>query len=675
MLEKLRTSLLTPRHAAQLKLTPYAEGHALAIQPNWAGFQIPYFRPDGTLDTFYRFRFTQLKPSTGWRALGAVPEKPRRYAQPAGTGCGVYLPPLLAQPWTAIMRDPTAALVITEGELKAACGCTLGVPTLGLGGVYSWRSHREQQELLPLLEEFAWKDRLVNLCFDSDLHSNPMVRVAASRLAATLAARGAKVLWTELPPGEGDTKQGMDDLAYAAGPQALMDALAAAEPLGAGLLLHQMNTEVALIRATGEIVEMRTGNVYTPTAFTEVLYKHRHYTEWKEKGSVQKFVAKEWLAWHHRATVERTEYEPGQTALITPAGNYNTWAALGWGCVPSRVGNVRPWELLLERLLVNTPAATRQWVRQWFAYPLQNPGAKLSTALLFWGRQQGTGKTMLGETMRYIYGRNYGTVNDEQLSSQFNEWGVDKQFIVGDEISLGDKRHTANALKDMITRTEVRVNIKNRKTYVTRDHINYYFTSNHEDAMYLELNDRRTFVQHVNAEPLDFDEREAYFRWLREEGGAARLFYYLLHEVDCAGFDPYGRAPATAAKTAMMASGRGDTEDWCVLLAADPDAVISQPYDLFRTVDLLKFYDPEGREKTKAVGLGKALGAAGVFQVAGGNNSAVVEGMRTRFWAVRNVDLYRRIGPAQAKRMYEEERQRTPPGGVASSAKFKRVTQ
>lgn len=674
MLEKLRTSLLTAKHAALLHITPHVESHTLPIEPRWAGFQLPYFGPDGApaRDGFFRFRYLQTKPSAGWRALGAEPEKPRRYAQPSGTGCGVYLPPLLAQPWSQIMRSAETAIVITEGELKAACACTLGVPAVGLGGVYSWRSHRLQQELLPILEEFVWKNRLVNLCFDSDLHANPMVRVAASRLAATLAARGAKVLWTDLPPGDGGVKQGLDDLAYVQGPQALMDALAAAEPLGAGLALHQMNTEVALIRQTGELVELRTGNVYSPTAFTEVVYKDRHYTEWKEKGSVEKYVAKEWLAWRHRATVECTEYEPGQSAAITPDGNYNTWAAHGWACAPAR-GDVAPWERLVGRLLEGTPPAVARWVRQWLAWPLQHPGAKLNSALLFWGRQQGTGKTMLGETMRYIYGRNYGTVNDQQLSSQFNEWIVDKQFIVGDEISLGDKRHTANALKDMITRTELRVNVKNRKTYVVRDHVNYYFTSNHEDAIYLENDDRRMFVQQVDAEPLLPAERDAYWRWLRHEGGAAALFYHLLHNVDCSDFDPYARPPITAAKAAMVSAGRGDTEDWCVMVRAEPDSVIPQPYDLFRTVDLLKMYDPEGREKTKAVGLGRALGAAGVFRVAGGNNTAIVEGVRARFWAVRNAHLYKRVGPAEARRLYELEREKTPPGGIAGSAKFKRV--
>ena len=43
----------------------------------------------------------------------------------------------------------------------------------------------------------------------------------------------------------------------------------------------------------------------------------------------------------------------------------------------------------------------------------------------------------------------------------------------------------------------------------------------------------------------------------------------------------------------MMMSGRGDVEDWCAQLAADLDSVVTQPYDLFTTMDLLSFYDKD----------------------------------------------------------------------------------
>ena len=671
MLTKCATSLLTPKHVKTLQFQVYAENHGLPIQPQWSGFRIPYFTPEGVVTKdFYRFRFLQDRPSTGVRAL-AAPEKPIRYTQPAGSSCGVYLPPLLkgTQTWGDIQVDPAIAVVITEGELKSACGCVLGTPTIGLGGVYNWSSAKDKQELLPALEAFKWEGRVVNLCFDSDIMVNPMVKLAASRLAYTLAQRGALVVWTELPPADGGKKQGMDDLAYAQGPQALMDLLSKAVAIGPGKALHRLNDEVAVVKQTSEIVELKTGNVFSATAFTEVAYRNDTYVDWGTDGGPKKtkFTAREWLAWPFRNEVLRIEYEPGCADLITADGAYNSWR--GWACEPKNEGTITPWLDLLKRMFKGVPAEQVGWIKQWFAYPIQHPGAKLATAVLIWGRQQGTGKTALGETMAAIYGSNYGTVTNLQLASQFNEWIAEKSFVVGDELALGDKRHVSSAIKDMITRSTVRINSKNRKTYAVRDSVNYYLTSNAPDALYVEIGDRRVFVHEVDAEPLTPLEYRSYWKWLREEGGAAKLFHYLLHEVDCSLFDPQARAPLTAAKVEMSSAGRGDTEDWCVTMSADPDSVITQPYDLFTTKDLLNFYDPDGRGQTRIIGMGKALGAAGVWKIPGGNN-CVVLGMRTRIWAVRNSSRYRLMGPAQASKCYAEERQKIPPGGVGSNRKF-----
>ena len=676
MLAKAATSLLSPAQVKLLKLTPYAEGHDLKIFPQWAGFQIPYFLPDGSLDpAFYRFRYTQTKPSKGFASLTEEPKKPRRYTQPAGTGCGVYLPPLLPVAWTEIARDPKTPVVITEGELKAACACALGIATVGLGGVYSWRSAKDLQELLPALEVFTWVNRNVVICFDSDIAKNAMVRLAASQLACVLARRGALVAWTAPPPGPEDSKQGLDDYAYAHRATALETLVAlvgSATPIGPGIDLHKMNTEVALIRATSEIVELATGNVYSAANFSEVLYKPRTYTvqETAEAKPVRKFTAKEWLTWPLRTEVSALEYDPSADTMLTPAGAYNTWHAQRWPLTPVK-GSIAPWQNLFDHVFAATSIENRIWALRWFAYPIQHPGVKLSTAMLIWGRQTGTGKTFLGSTMACIYGKNYGTVNNAQLAGSFNEWSVDKQFILGDEISLGDKRATANSLKDMITRETLRINIKNRKTYSIRDCINYYFTSNHEDAVYLESHDRRIFVHHCDTDPLPLAEYRAYDRWLREEGGAARLFDYFL-TLDLGDWDPYGRAPATAAKIEMTASGRGDTEDWACQLASDPDSVLPLdrwPYALWRTQDLLAVYDPDKREKTKVGGMSRALGAAGVTKIASGNNSAVVDGVRARLWAVRAKEKYRHLGPAEAARIYAAERAAAP-RGVGATAKF-----
>jgi Domain of unknown function (DUF3854)/Family of unknown function (DUF5906) len=669
---KARAALsgLEEAQVKMLRLEAFAEGHELDVFPQWAGFKIPYFGLDGRPDkAFYRFRFLQDRPSRGWGAK-AEPAKPRRYGQPAGTRCGVYLPPLLdGCAWKAVARDPGTAVVLTEGEMKAACGCLNGFPTIGLGGVFNWRSARDLQELLPELEAFEWAGRQAYVAFDSDLRDNAMVRMAASRLAAALARRGARVYWAELTPAEDGSKRGVDDFIVAEGREEFGRLLMEAEELGPGVDLHRINSEVAVVRSTAEVVQLATGTVWSPSAFSEVAYKPWSYMDRPDGAGqgakmVRKWTAKEWLGWPLRTEVARLEYDPGCPRMLTDDGAYNTWFPQGWGCAPSGAGDMEPWERLFGHVLGGATEEERRWVRQWMAAPVQSPGAKLSTAVLLWGRQQGTGKTFLGETMRYVYGRNYGTVNAAQLESAFTEWAESRQFIVADELAIGSKRELANTLKDLVTRTSLRMNIKNRKTFQVRDCINYWLTSNHEDAVFLENHDRRIFVHHVDVEPMPRAVYKACDSWLKE-GGGARLFHHLLHEVDCSGFDPQGPAPRTAARAEMTAAGRGDLEDWAVQLRASPDTVLlpdKSPFDLYRTQDLLRAYDPDSRERVKSVGMGRALGSAGVFKLDRGRNNAVIGGVRTALWAVRNEALYKTMGSADAGKAYEAERLQKGPG-------------
>jgi hypothetical protein len=645
MLAKIKTSLLTVKHAAQLQLEPFTDGHTLDIQPHWAGFKIPYFTLDGKVDhAFYRFRLMQT--------LNA-----HRYSQSANSGCNVYMPPLFDEKWSDIAQRVDVSLVITEGELKAACGCVSGIPTLGLGGVYDLRN---ATGVFPVLETFAWSKRRVYLCFDSNFVDNPMMRIVEGRLAQMLAQRGADVLWTTIPPGQNYARQGMDDYIYINGIEAFRELLTASELLGSSIAKHEMNGDVAVIMSTTEIIALATGDIHSAKAFTDVAYRDRSFDDMTNGKVTRKFTAKEWLAWPYRTKVSRIEYDPGCAELITTDGSYNVWRALGWGCVASSKGTVQPWQDLLARMFNGSPEDTIQWVRQWFACPLQQPGIKMHSALLIWGTQTGTGKTMLGDTMRHIYGRNFGTVSNTQLSSQFNEWLANKQFIVGDEIALGDKRHLGDWFKDMISGESITVNSKNRKEYTVKNRVHFYFTSNHDDAMYIEGADRRIFVHDVSAAPLVQSEYRAYLKWLREDGGAERLFQYLLHEVDLTDFDPVARPPMTRAKLEMTIGGRGDLEDWAIQLKNDPQSILGlrRPWDLYTVDELLPIYDADRHERVKSMGMGRALKRAGILCVAHGNNSAVVDGMRARFYAVRHPERYMKMAsPAEAKKIYLEERE------------------
>jgi hypothetical protein len=103
--------------------------------------------------------------------------------------------------------------VITEGPLKDDAAVSAGLHTVGVTGVYNWKTKNDAggTVVLPCFEHLALRGRLVAIAFDSDSADNPDVYKAMERLGAVLAQRGASVSYARIPPAADGGKQGLDD--------------------------------------------------------------------------------------------------------------------------------------------------------------------------------------------------------------------------------------------------------------------------------------------------------------------------------------------------------------------------------------------------------------------------------------------------------------------------------
>lgn len=628
---KLAASGLTATDARALGFAVRVAGQVARLGPEFparGGVVLPYHRVDGRATGFYRVRFLE-DPAAGWAALAA---KPRRYQQPAGTAPAAYFPRLKGVPWERLARDPQEPLLVTEGELKAACATKLGFPTVGLGGVYAWRSAKRGEALIPDLAALAWEGREVFVAFDADVAVKPEVRRALTHLCAELTARGARPRVVSLPL-VGD-KGGLDDFLVERGAAALRERLEAAEPFAAAAALWEFNTEVAYVRDPGLVVDLASGQRLAPRAFTEHAFANRFFVEQKvlrdgEIKLTEKPLAKTWLQWPHRHELRRITYKPG-APRVTVERELNAWP--GWGVEPAP-GDVAPWGELLARVF---PAAeARTWFERWVAIQFQQPGVKLLTAVLVWSTTEGTGKSMIGVLLGRLFGENFAEIGHEHLTSVYNEWAFAKQFVLGDELIGPDRRGDAERMKRLVTQRSIRINQKYVPSFAIPDCINYYLTSNHSDALYLAETDRRFFVHEAPTEPLDERWLGRYDRWLAA-GGAAHLFAHLL-EVDLAGFDPNQRAPMTEAKQEMIEMNRSDVEAWLLAFAADPESVTkaTRASDLWTSAQLRALYDPDDRRRLTDAGMGRAMRRVGFRRL--GIARTATAGV-VSLWAVRNAD-------------------------------------
>ena len=671
MLTKLADSLLTQKDARKLALKPYTADAVLklnAMPVARAGFQIPYFDLKGRPTKFFRFRFLEYgEAGGGFQQLIAGTAKPLRYAQQADTVNELYLPPLID--WAAYANDSTRPLIITEGELKSACATKHGYACIGLGGVWCFKSSQHNLPLLPQFQLFQWTGRPVFICFDSDAATNPLVVQAENALAHELLNLGAVTFIARVPQAKDGKKCGIDDYILAHGPNNFnAKVLQAAEQWDVSKELFKLNEEVLYVRDPGLVLELKTMQRLTARAFVDHAYAPRilYQSIPGPNGStrvLEKSAAKEWIKWPCRMTVGRITYLPG-AERVTPEGEFNCWR--GWGVEP-KLGDVTPWERLLDYLFKNTVVDARHWFQQWLACPLQQPGIKLYSASVLWGIHHGTGKSMVGYTMGEIYGENFTEIGDRDLYANFNDWAERRQFVMGEEITGGDKRATADRMKGMITQRQLRVNTKFVPTYIVPDCINYYFTSNHPDAFFLEDSDRRFFVHEVTGKPLDDSFYREYMTWLRN-GGAAALFHHFL-TLDLKNFNPQGHAFVTNSKKEMIEDGRSELGAWVSTLKEDADRLLAVgdvklPYKLWTTDELLRLFDPEKRGRVTANGLGRELRRAGFVRACEGTTIKTQVAGYQRLWIIRPSGL-KATKPAEYAALFDKER-----AGFTKSKKF-----
>jgi hypothetical protein len=648
---KWRSSGLSDAHAKALGLEvlPSAEVERLGFLAAGA-LRIPYFDLKGKPTSFYRLRY--LEPLPGW---AGVVQKPQRYVQPKGSLNEIYLPPLFDKTWEEIAKDTTIDVMITEGEFKAACAAVFGLACIGLGGVDVWRSAKRELPILPALEKIKWEGRKVVIVYDSDAATNPNVVRAERQLAKALTERGAFPCVASLPAGPEGKKQGLDDFLVEHGIEALKKILNDAPSFPEADALWAMNEEVVYIKDPGIIIVRDTGQRLAPKQFTQHTYANRHYVEVTQnsKGIVQKKrpTAMRWVEWEHRFEMEMLTYAPGHPQIYN--NMWNIWP--GWGTAPER-GDVRHWNWLLDFLFKREKTA-RKWFEQWCAYPLQNPGAKMYTAVILWGLVKGTGKSLVANSLRKIYGRNAVEIKNKDLRGGFNAWAENRQFVVGDEITGGDRRIDADYVKGLITQPDIRINAKYMPEIVLPDVINYMFTSNHPDAFFIEDYERRYFVHEVEGAPAEKVHYNAYAQWLHD-GGARHLFHHLL-QVDLRGFDPTGHAPDTRAKEAMTLAGKSDVGMYCVLLREDPTTAlkpwgekISKECDLMTPAQVLHAYDPMSRNKVTANGMARELKRAGFSPAYRGMPLRTSLGMQ-RLYIVRNWEKWQGVGYAELGKHFD----------------------
>lgn len=204
---------------------------------------------------------------------------------------------------------------------------------------------------------------------------------------------------------------------------------------------------------------------------------------------------------------------------------------------------------------------TAHWLTAWLAYPLQHPGAKMRTAVLLYGRAEGTGKSKLGEVMRRIYGRYATSVGQAELQRDFNEWLSARLMVLCEEVvSRQDRAHHQGMLQALITQPTVQINQKNMPIREEANHANFMFFSNQQVPLTINPRDRRYTV--IKVEVVQPPE---YFEAIDAElaGGGAEAFYQYLLDYDLKGHNEYTRPLENRDRLHLITLGMSTDQRFC----------------------------------------------------------------------------------------------------------------
>lgn len=276
-------------------------------------------------------------------------------------------------------------------------------------------------------------------------------------------------------------------------------------------------------------------------------------------------------------------FNPRQT--VDPSTHINTFTGL-----PMKPANSQEKaQPILDLLfwLVNDDMAVYEWMVKWLAYPLQNIGAKMRTAMLVHGRNQGAGKSLFfGDVQREIYGMEYGAVvGQHQLDGNYTEWRSKKLYCVFEEIfSNATKYSHMGTVKHMITGTTQRIEKKFVSGWEEDNHMNVVFLSNENQPLPVEPNDRRLLV--IWPERKLLQEITDRVKDAIANGGIEAWYRYLLDQ-DLRGFTEFTEPPMTDAKRRLIDYG---LPSWEVFMRDWQANALHYPYTSCKTDQLYVAY-------------------------------------------------------------------------------------
>jgi hypothetical protein len=212
---------------------------------------------------------------------------------------------------------------------------------------------------------------------------------------------------------------------------------------------------------------------------------------------------------------------------------------------PAPYGNI----MALVAHLCDQDENLRIWLLRWLAYQLRNPGAKMSTALIFnGGRESGKG-LFLKYVVAQLFHEDAPWIRAHQLHNVFNDWASDGGLVMVE--GPMSNRHLER-MKAYMAAGAMVIESKGRNPRTIPNTLNFIYLSHADDFLPMDLHCRRFVV--LDVPPA---RQPAFYHAVLHEiacGGVESFRDFLLHHLDMRNFTSSTAAPAPRLVKAQEAA-------------------------------------------------------------------------------------------------------------------------
>jgi hypothetical protein len=169
------------------------------------------------------------------------------------------------------------------------------------------------------------------------------------------------------------------------------------------------------------------------------------------------------------------------------------------------------------------------YVLNWISHIIQKPWEKNGTCIVITSRFQGNGKDTIAEMIKALVGRQYATKPDNLSDGVFGRFNgnLRHKFLCHlPEVKGSDIKPFWNRFKEFIVSDTDTTQFKGLDSVETKSYVRYFITSNDNNPVPVEQNDRRFNYIETEAEPQDKAYYDILYDLLNKQEAIRCLFKY-----------------------------------------------------------------------------------------------------------------------------------------------------